>query len=156
SSAFYNADIIWNARKEADVLEPEFVSNELKIHSRISIPDSAHRHYAYYLLGLWKKEPRSIPERVEYDKANLESCTREEIEQMLLDFDPNNDAESSVFVEIFNLTKEEEGKLFHELNDLTKKASTAASIDMNPEVGLAPRFVTRLMKSSKIFAEEEL
>jgi hypothetical protein len=33
---------------------PEYDPNkyEPRIHSRISIPDSAHRHLAYYLLGV--------------------------------------------------------------------------------------------------------
>src|SRR5262249_7849543 len=109
--ALYNPDIIWNARDDADSPAPEYDLDDHKlcIHSRISIPDSAYRHLAYYLLGVWKKQPDKIPAKVVMEDESGDAIDREKIEELLVDFDPANDEESSAFVEIFNLTREAEG-----------------------------------------------
>ena len=52
----FNPDVVWNARKDAKRPDPKFdpESRSLVISTALTIPDSGHRHYAYYLINSWK------------------------------------------------------------------------------------------------------
>jgi hypothetical protein len=154
----YNSDVIWNARNDEDRPDPDHdeLKNHLSIFSRISIPDSAHRHYGYFLLGLWKKDPSRIPMQVVVESESGDSVSREQIQSWLEEFDPFDAKESSVFVEIYNLTQEAEGRLFSEFNELNQKPSNAASIDMYAGRTPSTRFVDSLMNASAVFARSEI
>lgn len=153
----YNPDIIWNARKEPNRPEPDYTPSKrtLTVHSTITIPDSAHRHYMNYLLYKWHLDPDSVPEEVVIaeDGQMLEG---DDLRKALEAFDPFNEDKSSVFVTIFNVPPDHEGRLFDEYNVEGKKPSTGAAIDMFSEKTASRRFVDALMKKCPIFERTEI
>lgn len=155
--ALYNPDVIWNARAMDGVEQPTYdeKSRTLEIHSNISIPDSAHRHYLYFTLYQWKLDPDSIPEEVVISEDG-NAVDNGDIQEWIKSFDPENAEESSVLVQVFNLTSEREGKLFDEYNVEGKQPSKSASIDMFPDKTASRRFITALMKRCQIFGESEV
>jgi hypothetical protein len=152
----FNPDIIWNARLE-DGKVPEYnaAKRTLTAHTTITIPDSAHRHFMYYRLNQWKLDPDAIPDEVEIspDGRTIDGLR---LQQLLQKFDPNDDDHSSVFVTIFNVTREYEGRLFDEYNVEGKKPTAGAAIDMFPEKTAPRRFITDLMKRCEIFDRDEI
>lgn len=152
----FNPDVIWNARLDTDRM-PEYdaKSRTLTVRTTITIPDSAHRHYAYYLLAQWAANPEAIPDDVVISEDG-DSISSGELEELIQGFDPDNDEESAVLVQVFNVSKEQEGWLFDEYNVEGKKPSNAASIDMYSDKTATRRFVTALMEKCPIFHRDEI
>jgi hypothetical protein len=148
----YTSMITWNARSEPRGKEPQYDEDtmSLRIDGVLTIPDTAHRHFAYYTLAEWKERPENIPEEV---VVNGEPVKNDEIKKRLADFDPDN---HYLFVDIYNLEPLREGHLYDEFNDDAKKPSTAVALDLNPEKTPARRFMKHLMDASRIFAREEV
>jgi DNA-sulfur modification-associated len=153
----YNPDVVWNARKDGHRPDPKWDrdTGHLDIFTILTIPDSGHRHYAYWLLGTWKMHPEEIPDVVELDR-NGETVGAEVLREWIKKFDPYDAEESSVLVEVFNLRPEEEGRLFDEYNDEGRAASSAKAIDLFIEKTPSRRFVGALMERCRIFARTEV
>jgi hypothetical protein len=148
----YTAHVTWNARKEAGFNEPDFDDEQetLGIETVITVPDTGHRHLAYYLLGLWKTNPEEIPSQVDVDGTPV---SREEIAEKLKDF---NLSDESVFCDVYTLTAKEEGFLYDEFNSDSKPPARAVAIDLNPDKTPGRRFVYGLIDRCKIFSREEV
>ena len=153
----FNPDVVWNARRDPHKPEPNYdpVERQLEVYTTLTIPDSGHRHLAYWLLGLWKDNPARIPREVEIDKDG-ERVSRVQLLRWLERFDPFDDDESSVLVQVFNLPMELEGHLFDEYNDEGKRASNATSIELYKDKTPSRRFVSSLMEISPLFAGSEI
>ena len=145
--------ITWNARYVDGYPEPEFneTTSTLTIYTTITVPDTAHRHRAYYLLVLWKHDPSQIPDEVVINEGTV--VDRGEILKALEEFDPDNEA---VFCDIYNLTAEQEGTLYDEFNTDAKVPSGATAIDLNRNKTPSRRFITRLMEGTRIFGRDEV
>ena len=156
-SALYAPEVIWNARDLPEVTAPTYKEKDrtLIIHTGLSIPDSAHRHYAYYRLAQWHKNPSTVPDEVVITEDG-DSKTQGEIQEWLEIFDPYDSEESNIIVQIFNLSPEDEGKLFDEFNAERKAPSKAASIDMHISKTSSRRFVGKLMKACPVFGPDEV
>jgi hypothetical protein len=154
---FYNPDIIWNARKDENAGEVEYAQNKriLTVHSTITIPDSAHRHYCYYLLYQWQHQPESIPVEVVVADDGT-TVDGDEIREQLENFDPFDEEKASTFVEIFNVPADHEGRLFDEYNVEGKRPTPGAAIDMFSDKTASRRFVDALMKMCPIFDRSEI
>jgi len=153
----YNPDVIWNARKDTNRPGTTYDADrrQLKLYTNLTIPDSGHRHFAYYLLGEWKNDPEAIPDIVEIEKDG-DTVDGGQLAEWIEAFDPFDEEESSVLVEVFNLDKEQEGRLFDEYNDEAKKPSTAVAIDLYPDKTPSRRFIYKLMDASTIFSRGEI
>jgi DNA-sulfur modification-associated len=148
----YSAHVTWNARREPGV-PPPYVDDEqgvLHIHSTITVPDTAHRHRAYYLLVHWKHHPDEIPAKVTVDGQDV---SREQIGELLSDFDP---ASEHVHVDIYVLDAEQEGFLYDEFNAEAKPPPTSVAISLNPTKTPSRRFVATLMANSALFSPHEI
>ena len=154
---FYNPDIIWNARKDDNAGEVEYSQNKrtLTVHSTITIPDSAHRHYCYYLLYQWQHQPESIPVEVVVADDGT-TVDGDEIREYLENFDPFDEEKATTFVEIFNVPADHEGRLFDEYNVEGKRPTPGAAIDMFSDKTASRRFVDALMKMCPIFDRSEI
>ncbi len=153
---FFNPDVIWNARDDASrPAEYDAKKRELTLHSSITIPDSAHRHYAYYLLRQWWADRESVPAQVVISEDG-EAVDQGDLVDWLDKFDPYDEEESSVLVQVFNVARDLEGKLFDEYNVEGKKPSTSASIDMFSDKTASRRFVAELQKHCPIFGPSEI
>jgi hypothetical protein len=149
----FSASLIWNARKDPDEPAPEYSpkTQDLKIYSVITIPDTAHRHLSFWVLNEWKKDPTKVPTQV---VVNDVPVSQADIQQMLTSFDPNK---ATVFLEIYNLTAQAEGELYDQLNFDAQRPQTAVGVTLNPTKTPARRFVLDgLMRISKIFDESEI
>jgi len=153
----FNPEIIWNARLDPNRPQPEYDpdARTLTISTKLTIPDSGHRHWGYYKLAEWKNDPSLIPDEVEVED-NGQTVSGDEIRAWLENFDPFDAEESSILVLVFTLPKQEEGPFFSEYNDDTKKASSAAAIELHPDKDPARRFVEKLMRTCPIFAKSEI
>ncbi len=153
----FNPDVIWNARYDPDRL-PEYdpKNRVLTVRTTITIPDSAHRHYAYYLLNKWAGNPDTIPDDIIINSEDGETIESGALEELIQGFDPHDEEESAVLVQVFNVTKEKEGWLFDEYNVEGKRPSNAASIDMFGDKTASRRFVTALMEKCPIFDRNEV
>src|SRR4051794_38373237 len=62
----YTSHITWNARREPGTPPPVYDDEQgaLHIESTITVPDTGHRHRAYYLIVHWKLHPEEIPASV--------------------------------------------------------------------------------------------
>src|SRR5205809_1120803 len=81
----YTSHVTWNVRDVRGAGEPSYDEKQRKLKLDdvdITVPDTAHRHLAYYYLGLWKAEPQEIPTVVEVDYKLVE---RKKIVEMLKD-----------------------------------------------------------------------
>lgn len=150
--ALFSASIIWNARKEEGEPEPKWdaKSHDLALFTVITVPDTAHRHRAYYVLDRWKKDPESVPASVIVNEKPVQRST---ILELLDSFEPSR---SWVFLEIYNLTPLEEGHLYDQFNFDAKRPDRAVGIQLNRTKTPSRRFVDALMKRSRIFAEAEI
>lgn len=148
----YTSHVTWNARNYSDAppLSYDEEDKSLQIETDITVPDTGHRHLAYYLLGRWSDHPKEVPARVDVFGSPV---SREEILQLLDDFEPEDEF---VFVEIFNLDADEEGYLYDEFNDEAKKPGTAVAMELNPRKTPTRRFVYDLMDVSEIFDRREV
>jgi hypothetical protein len=156
----FNTDLLWNSRRDKNHPErdPRLTeSRELELFTTLTLPDSGHRHYACFLLGAWKaRNPQyPIPARIELEEGG-ETVSDAEIKTWLETFDPYDAEESSVYVEVYNLTPEEEGELFDEFNDLAKRPDVARSIAMNEERNPSRRFIKALRQRCRIFGSSEI
>jgi hypothetical protein len=153
---FFNPDITWNVRKQkGPALDYEAVNRTLTVHSTLTIPDSAHRHYLHYLLYQWNSDASLIPDEVEVapDGQAVDALA---LRKLLAKFDPFDEEKSSMFVTIFNITPTYEGRLFDEYNVEGKKPTAGAAIDMFPDKTASRKFVTALMKECPIFDRAEV
>ncbi len=153
----YTSHITWNARIDPDGDHRPRYDEEnraLSIPGLITVPDTAHRHRAYYWLSHWKRHPEEIPAEVEVDGTVVD---RDEIENALDAFEPSD---YEVHVDIYTLPPEAEGYLYDEFNADQKAPSTAVAISLNPRKTPSRRFVDDLMKRStktnEILAPEEI
>lgn len=148
----YSSHITWNARVEPDYDEPDFDDEQgtLAIETVITVPDTGHRHLAYYLLGLWKKNPSEIPAQVIVDGTPID---RETIAAKLDDLDLTDEY---VYCDVYTLTAEEEGYLYDEFNADSKPPQRAVSIDLNPHKTPSRRFVYGLIERCRIFSRAEV
>jgi DNA-sulfur modification-associated len=148
----YTAHIAWNARREGDAPEPDFDDERrtLVIESTITVPDTAHRHRAYYYLVHWKRNPDEIPDTVE---AFGVPYTRDQIVGMLEDFDPANE---NVHCDVYVLSQVEEGYLYDEFNSDLKAPSTAVALALNPTKTPSRRFMSALMERCALFFPTEI
>jgi hypothetical protein len=156
SHEFFNPDITWNARqKQEKELNYNAATRTLTVHTNLTIPDSAHRHYLHYLLYEWKNDASLIPDEVEVapDGQSVESLT---LRKLLAKFDPFDEEKSSMFVTIFNITPTYEGRLFDEYNVEGKRPTAGAAIDMFPDKTASRKFVTALTKHCPIFDRAEI
>ncbi len=153
----YNPDIIWNARNESEIDEVTYneKTRELTIHSVLTIPDSAHRHYLYYLIYKWHQDPESVPDEIVIADDG-QTVDGGDIQEWLKDFDPTDEEHASTFVTIFNIPADHEGRLFDEYNVEGKKPSSGAAIDMYTDKTASRRFVDALMKKCPIFDRTEI
>jgi hypothetical protein len=151
----FSTSLVWNARQEPGI-EVEFADSdhkgELRIRgAKITVPDTAHRHYLYYLLGLWKQDPREIPPKVLVSRDR--TYTRDEIARAIEEFDPDSEM---VYVDVYNVSQDEEGMLFDEFNDEGKPVSTSIAGHLNPNKTVERRFVNRLIQVSSVFGPDEI
>jgi hypothetical protein len=148
----YTSHVTWNARQEPGNPEPNFEESNgiLTLEHTLTIPDTGHRHLAYFLLDRWKVDNSTIPEEVNVDGSPV---SEDEIRGLLQRFDP---AKELVYVEIFNVPAKGEGLLYDEFNADLKPPSTAVALDLNPEKTPSRRFMAALMKRSKIFSRDEV
>ncbi|MDY7232991.1 hypothetical protein [Hyalangium rubrum] len=148
----YTVNRTWNARAEEDgeAVTYDEPAGILTIQSVLTIPDSGHRHLGDFYLAEWKNNPDMVPNEVVVDGTPV---AKAEILELLGKYEPEEDL---VFVDIYNLSGVEEGKLYDEFNSDAKKPSNAVGIDLNPEKNPSRRFVYRMMEKSKIFAREEI
>ncbi len=153
----YNPDVIWNVRTDTHRPTPNYDADkrQLEIYTTLTIPDSGHRHFAYFLLASWKNDLESIPDEIAIE-VDGETVAKEQIAGWVTNFDPYDAEEASVLVEVFSISKENEGRLFDEYNDEGKKPSTALAIDMYQEKTPSRRFITRLMTTCEIFGRSEV
>ncbi|MEA2682180.1 MAG: hypothetical protein QOK05_508 [Chloroflexota bacterium] len=158
NKVLYNPDVIWNARRDPHRRDPQYEPDQrvLQIYSAITIPDSGHRHFAYYLIGAWHAGVEPVPDAVVIEPTSGESVPGEKLREWLNAFNPYDVEDSSILVEVFNLDKEQEGRLFDEYNDESKPASNAASIDLYDDKTPSRRFVSKLMASCRIFSRAEI
>lgn len=150
SGILYTSHVTWNVRDEGDGDVYDEEQRKATLEGDITIPDTGHRHLAYYTLALWKDHPEEIPEVVNVDGT---AVTEDKIIEMLEGFDPETE---SVFVEAYMLPKQLEGHLYDEFNSDAKPPSNAVAIDLNPDKTPSRRFVYRLMDKSKILAMAEV
>jgi len=153
--ALYSADLTWNARRGEGRPEPEYdaASRQLAVRTMITVPDSAHRHRAYYLLGRWLAHPSDVPAKVDVDGTGV---PRAEILSLLDQFDLSDHTAHATFVTIYNLDAEREGFLYDEFNSDAKPPAGAKAIALNPEKNPERRFVQRLMQTSPVFDVAEI
>lgn len=149
----FSASLIWNARKDPDEPAPEYdaTTHDLKIFSEITIPDTAHRHLNYYILWEWKQDPMKVPTQV---MVNDKPVAQADILKMLESFDPDK---ATIFLEIYNLSPQEEGFLYDQFNFDARPPQKAVGNALNPLKTPARRFVLDgLMRISPIFDETEI
>lgn len=152
----YNSDLTWNARKvhsELEYVKYEAATESLLIDFKktaVTIPDSGHRHLAYFLLCQWFADDGSIPAQVKVDEVPV---SYDQIQHLMADFDPDKEF---VYCEIFSLTAEREGFLYDEFNVDQKKPSTTVAIELNPGKNPSRRFIYALMDTSRLFDRREI
>jgi hypothetical protein len=148
----FSSHVTWNARLEENAPEPKYdEENEtLTIQSFITIPDSGHRHLAYYRLGLWHEKSSEIPEKVIVDGAPV---YEDEIRKLIMEFNPEDEY---IYVEVYVLSPVREGDLYVEFNKDRSAPATAVSLDLNPDKTPSVRFVYTLIGKSSIFARTEI
>ncbi len=149
----FAASLVWNARKDPDEPAPQYdaTTHDLKIFSDITIPDTAHRHLCFYVLWEWKQDPNKVPTQVTVNDAPVSQA---EIHKMLETFDPTT---ATIFLEIYNLTPQEEGFLYDQFNFDARSPQKAVGNALNPLKTPARRFVIDgLMRISPIFDESEI
>jgi hypothetical protein len=151
-SKLFSSHITWNARREENVPEPEYdeENESLAIESSITIPDSGHRHLAYYKLGLWHEKPSEISDKVIVDQAPIYA---DEIRGLIAEFNPEDEY---LYVEVYVLTPDREGDLYVEFNTDRSSPATAVAQDLNPDKTPSLRFVYKLIGKSLIFARTEI
>ncbi|MBV9108759.1 MAG: hypothetical protein JO306_05100, partial [Gemmatimonadetes bacterium] len=148
----FTCSLVWNARKSDGQSEPTYdeKTSTLLVESVLTIPDTAHRHLAYFELVHWHEDPNSIPVQV---NVNDIPVGEDEIRRLLLDFDPED---QYVHVDVYTLEAQQEGWLYDEFNADAKPPSTAVELDLNQSKTPARRFTYRLMARSPIFNREEV
>lgn len=148
-----NVDIIWNARAQQDT--PDVFYNqdtrELSISGVITIPDSAHRHKAYYTIFKWKNDPESIPTKISIS-ASGQTITQQQINQLLLNFDPL----SRRFLTVYNVVAQEESRIFGQANMHTKKANPSQSARVQNDISPEARLLHKIMTTTHIFQHPEI
>ena len=136
----FTCDLIWNVRPDDDEehsVEYDQNNRTLKIYNPIVIPDTAHRHLAYYTMAKWKRDPNSIPLKVNVQDKDIK---QDEIKKKLEDVDFNDEDKHSVFLLIYNMTVQMEAQMFCEFNEDQKKVAKAKGIFLKPDKTSARRF----------------
>lgn len=149
----FTTHVTWNVRHEDDADHDDQWDEESRtvtLEADVTVPDTGHRHLAYFTLVLWKRHPEEIPEKVIVDG---DTYTEDQIIALLEDFEPS---EEQVYVEAYTLGKNSEGKLYDEFNADPKPPSGAVAIDLNPDKTPSRRFVYKVMEKSSILARSEI
>jgi DNA-sulfur modification-associated len=148
----FTSHVTWNVRIDTEEDLPHYDEDKsmLTITSEITVPDTGHRHLAYFTLAQWHADQNKVPDVVVVDQVPV---PREDFIDFLDDFDPRTE---HIYVEIYCLTEENEGRLFDEFNSDAKPPATAIALDLNPTKTPSRRFVYELMEASDIFAREEI
>jgi hypothetical protein len=151
----FSSNVTWNARKEKGRPEPEYdaAKKTLSIHTSITVPDTGHRHTAYFLVGHWKEHPEEIPAQV---LVNQVPVTQAEIKKLLDKVDLDDYSQHSIYVDIYCLDNEMEGWLYDEFNSDSKPPSRAVALNLNKQKTPTRRFAWALVASSPIFSEDEV
>jgi hypothetical protein len=154
-TVLFSSNITWNARQEVDVPAPKFDpgTKTLSISTAITVPDTGHRHMAYYLIGYWKEHSNEVPAKV---VVNDEAVSNEEILAMLKKVDLNDEKNHSIYVDIYCLSNEKEGWLYDEFNSDSKPPSRAIALDLNKAKTPSRRFMWALVAASPIFSDSEI
>ena len=136
----YTSHVTWNARVEKGGEAPEFneETRTLSIPTSLSVPDTGHRHLAYFDLVQWKEHPTEIPQQV---TVNDVPVSADEIRKKLKDFDPKTE---QVFCEVYLLEPEMEGRLYDEFDANSKPPARAVAIDLNQQKTPTRRFAYAL------------
>lgn len=117
----YTVSIVWNARHDTSGLEPEYDddTSTLRIPTKLTIPDSAHRQFAYFLAASWHENPDKIPDAIEIFPGEIvdHDTLRAIVEGKSHDYGAFDPEQAFVFVDIYNLPDDEEGKLYAEFNE---------------------------------------
>lgn len=149
-----NVELVWNARaSEGDthvIYNKE--TRELIISGVITIPDSAHRHKAYFTLFKWKENMDLIPEKVTISESG-EVMTKKEIVDLL---DKKFDPHCKRFLTIYNVVPEQEARIFGQANMNTKRANSAQSARVQKDISPEARFLDYLMSSTTIFERHQV
>lgn len=152
----FNVEVIWNIRKnDRKALEYDADERTLTAHSTITVPDSAHRHYMCFLLHRWKQDVADIPDEVQISPDGR-TVDQLKLRKLLDLWDPFDSTQSNLFVTIYNLDPENEGRLFDEYNVEGKKPTAGAAIDMHPSKTSSRRFVRALTEQCPIFERGEI
>jgi hypothetical protein len=148
----FTSHITWNARREEGAPPPKFdeATATLELQTTLTIPDTAHRHDAYRTLVRWHANRDEIPDEVDVDSRPV---LKEAIEELIRDLDP---ATETIYVEVYSLSPEDEGRLYDEFNSDSKAPSTAIALDLNRTKTPARAFVYRLMQSTSVFSRDEI
>jgi hypothetical protein len=148
----FTSHVTWNARVEEGDEAPEFdeETRTLSIPTSLSVPDTGHRHLAYFDLVEWSERPSEIPQQV---TVNDDPVSGDEIRKMLKGFDPKSE---QVFCEVYMLTPEKEGRLYDEFNADAKPPARAVAIDLNQQKTPTRRFIYALMDRCSIFSRDEV
>ncbi|KOX20257.1 hypothetical protein ADK67_30935 [Saccharothrix sp. NRRL B-16348] len=148
----FTSHVTWNVRVPDGYDGHAYDSKKrtANLEGDLTVPDTGHRHLAYFMLVLWHEHPEEIPEKVNVDGTIV---TEDEILEMLKDFDPKHE---QVFVEAFALPAREEGRLYDEFNSDGKAPSNAVAMDLNPDKTPSRRFVSRLMDKSDVLSRSEV
>ena len=125
-----NRELVWNARLTNDYPHPTFVTDAngegtLKVYGSLVAPDSAHRHLGIYKAVQWSRDSDSIPSTIKIDGKPV---VKKDIVGWLKKYKPE---ETYATVLIYEVKPEEEGRIFHQANDLTKPAGRGAAYDMD-------------------------
>lgn len=152
---FFNVELVWNARTDHHLFElPKYFADkrQLSLDSLLTIPDTGHRHQAYYLLVDWYYNPHKIPKSVTVNESPI---SKEEISELYdkVDFDPEK---YSASITVFCLPTAIEGKIFNERNRNPVKPTNGIQIALDPQSTPVRRFLYKLMNNCPIISEKEL
>ena len=149
----FNWEVIWNARRDDSYGGVDFDGDEhkLTIDTDITIPDSGHRHAAYYELVRWKKFPQTIPAQVEVDDGEV--VHDNQIRKWLEVFEPEK---HEVYVVIFNVDPKDEGRLYDELNADQRKPPPGKQVSLNWEKDAARRLLEDILDRESILHRNEV
>ena len=130
----------WNARVEdgdrrlSSMRRPERCGSP----TSLSVPDTGHRHLAYFDLVEWNEHPSEIPQQVTVDDVpvsgdEIRNCSRASIRSR------------AGLLRGLPVTTKMEGRLYDEFNADSKPPSRAVAIDLNQQKTPTRRFVYALM-----------
>jgi DNA-sulfur modification-associated len=148
----FNWEVIWNARADelGAAVAYDSENRTLEIDTDITIPDSGHRHAAYYELVRWKMYPQTVPAQVVVDGELVHD---NQIRGWLDAFKPED---HEVYVVIFNVDPEDEGRLYDELNADQRKPPPGKQITLNMEKDPVRRVLRDILDRDGVLNRDEI